>query len=75
MAKQTPREQSLTLLHQALSTGRGRNREAIQSAIEILEDDGKGGLTDLHYRNVPVGQALRDPKPARPMVPQQQIRR
>ena len=58
----TPREQSVELLRQALATGiRGRNREAIESAIEILEDDGRGGLTDLHYKNCPVGKTLRDP--------------
>ena len=58
----TPRQRSLELLNEALSTGiRGRNREAIESAIEVLEDDGKGGLNDLHYKRLPVGQTLRDP--------------
>jgi integrase len=57
----TPRERSLALLKQALTTGiRGRNHEAIQAAIEVLEDDGRGGLTDLHYKNLPAGQTLRD---------------
>jgi integrase len=59
----TPREESLALLSKALQTGiRGQNREAIQSAIEILEDDGKGGLTDLHYKRLAVGKTLRDPQ-------------
>jgi integrase len=58
----TPRERSLELLRQALTTGiRGRNREAIESAIETLEDDGRGGLTDLHYKNCAMGKTLRDP--------------
>jgi integrase len=57
----TPRERSLALLREALTTGiRGRNREAVESAIEIIKDDGRGGLTDLHYKNLPKGQTLRD---------------
>ena len=64
MAKQdsTPRERALELLQQALATGiRGFNREAVQSAIEVLQDDGKSGLSDLHYKNLPEGETLRDP--------------
>lgn len=58
----TPRERALELLQQALATGiRGFNREAVQSAIEVLQDDGKSGLSDLHYKNLPVGETLRDP--------------
>lgn len=58
-----PRERALELLNEALNTGiRGRNREAVANAITVLEADGKGDLTDLHYKNLPVGQTLRDPQ-------------
>ena len=59
----TPLERSLALLNEALTTGiRGHNREAVASAIEVLEDNGRSGLTDLHYKNCPVGKTLTDPQ-------------
>lgn len=57
----SPKEQALTLLHQALNTGiRGNNKAAIQSAIDTLNDDGE--LRDLNYRKLAAGKVLRDPK-------------
>ncbi len=47
----------------ALNTGiRGANANAVQRAIDDLERDHRGELTDLHYRRLTAGQRLTDPR-------------
>lgn len=58
----SPKTFALSLLQQALNCGlRGKNRQAVQDCITILEDDGKSDLKDLSYRNLKPGKILRDP--------------
>jgi integrase len=57
----SPKERALKLLNQALDTGiKGRNRQAVQQAIEVLEDKGRD-LTDMAYQHMKVGTELVDP--------------
>ncbi len=59
----TPRDLALHHLQAALKSGiRGRNRGAVQFAIEVIEDDGQSDLRDVHYRNLRAGETLSDPK-------------
>jgi hypothetical protein len=52
----TPREQALKLLQQALKPGiRGKARDALRYALDVLEDDGRAQITDLHCRNLRYG--------------------
>ena len=54
---------ALEYLYKARDSGvRGRNKEAIEYAIEVLEDNGRGDLKDIHYCNLKVGENLSDPK-------------
>lgn len=51
-----PVQAALDYLYQALECGvRGRNKEAIRYAIDVLEDTGRGDLKDIHYRNLKFG--------------------
>jgi hypothetical protein len=59
----SPREQTLGHLKSALATGiRGNLRDAILHAIGVADDNGRGDLTDVHYRNLSAGKTLPDPR-------------
>jgi integrase len=59
----SPREQALAHLKSALASGvRGNLRDAILHAIDVAEDNGRGDLTDVHYRNLSAGKTLPDPR-------------
>jgi integrase len=49
----SPRDRARFHLEQALKSGiRGKNREAVAYALEVLLDDGRGRITDTHCRNL-----------------------
>lgn len=59
----TKRDQAINLVTQALDLGlKGRNRAALQFALEELQSNGTGELTDLHYKRLKPGNILADPK-------------
>ncbi len=56
MTDKKPVQKALEFLYQAQASGvRGRNKEAIEYAIDVLEDIGRGDLKEIHYRNLKAG--------------------